>query len=286
TRALINKAAINLDQTGTRSELLPRSHGVVDTPYPYDGQCTVQSLGQLANNLCALVLQRTPTEATGFTGMGHVIDHLPIQGGIGGNNAIDPVFDQGCRDLINFIQTQVRCNFNGERHVLFILGGQLLLTHFEGCEQLIEGITVLQRTQARSVGGRNIDGNIAGMIIDLVHADQIIVLALLYGSVLILADIDANDALVFGFLDLRHQMIDPLVVESHAVDDPLCRNNPEQTGLVIATLGFGGDGTDFYKAKPHGPKCIDALPVFIQPGCQSDRIGKIKPHDSDGAFGQ
>ena len=100
------------------------------------------------------------------------------------------------------------------------------------------------------------------------------------------ADIDADDARIFGFPYPGDQMIDPLVVESHPVDDPLCRNNPEQARLIIAALGSGGHGTDFNKAKSHGPKGIDALAILVQPGRQTDRIGKIKPHAGDGALGQ
>ncbi|VXA84140.1 hypothetical protein AERO8C_160293 [Aeromonas veronii] len=124
------------------------------------------------------------------------------------------------------------------------------------------------------------------MIINLVHADQVIILALFDGSVFVFADINADDSLIFGLFYLGHQMIHPLVVESHPVDDPLCRNNPEQARLVIAALGSGGDGTDFDKTKSHGAQRVNALTIFIQTGRQSHRIGKRKPHDSDGAFRQ
>ncbi|MNH29186.1 hypothetical protein D3C79_894010 [compost metagenome] len=124
------------------------------------------------------------------------------------------------------------------------------------------------------------------MIINLVHADQIIVLALLDGGVLVLADIDADHPLIFGLFHLGHQMIDTLVVESHPVDDPFRRNYPEQPRLVISALGLGGHSAYFNKTEPHGTKCVDTLPVFIETGRQSHRIGKIKPHDSDGALGE
>lgn len=64
------------------------------------------------------------------------------------------------------------------------------------------------------------------------------------------------------------------------------RDHPEETWLVIAALGSGGHGTDLDETEPHGAEGIDALSIFIQTGGQPHRIGKIKPHDGDGAFGQ
>lgn len=139
-----------------------------------------------------LRLQRTTAEPTCFSGMGHVINHVTLQGGIGGNDPINAIFYQGCGHLINFIQSQIRRNFNGQWHVLLILRSQLLLTDLEGSQQFIQRIAILQRTQPRRIGRRDIDGNITGVVIHLVHADQVIILALLDGGVLVLADIDAN----------------------------------------------------------------------------------------------
>ncbi len=59
--------------------------------------------------------------------MGHVINHVTLQGGIGGDDAIDSVFDQGGGYLINFIQAEVGAILTARGTILLILRGQLLL---------------------------------------------------------------------------------------------------------------------------------------------------------------
>ncbi len=50
---------------------------------------------------------------------------------------------------------------------------------------------------------------------------------------------------------------------------PSAWNYPEQPRLVISALGLGGHSAYFNETEPHGTKCIDTLPVFIETGSQS-----------------
>ena len=58
----------------------------------------------MADHLGTLVLQRTTAQATRFTGMGHVINHLALEGGIGGDNPINAITHQRSGHLIYFFK--------------------------------------------------------------------------------------------------------------------------------------------------------------------------------------
>src|SRR5471032_2316717 len=71
----------------------------------------------------------------------------------------------------------------------------------QGFEQLLERNTELQATQTGRIRRADVDGDVAGVGVDLVQANQVIIDGALYGRVEVLADIDAEDALVFRGLN-------------------------------------------------------------------------------------
>lgn len=80
TRPFINKAAVNLDKTGTRCQFFPSRHGAVDTTHTDNGQGAVEGLGQVADHLGALVLERTTAKpaASAAWGMSYIISRSRV----------------------------------------------------------------------------------------------------------------------------------------------------------------------------------------------------------------
>ena len=116
------------------------------------------------------------------------------------------------------------------------------------------------------------------MGIDLVQAQQVIVHGALHRGIEVLADIDAQHALVLGGLDPRQQVLDTLVVEAHAIDDRLGLGQAEQARLGVARLRPGGHGADLDKTETQLGEAIDGITVLVQARCQPHRIGKIQAH--------
>jgi hypothetical protein len=61
------------------------------------------------------------------------------------------------------------------RHVLAVLVGQLLLAGLQLREQVVERLVLLQFAQVLGVRRGNIDGDVAGVVVNLVQADQVVV---------------------------------------------------------------------------------------------------------------
>ncbi len=95
---------------------------------------------------------------------------------------------------------------------------QLALLIFDGGEQIVQRLTVLQRAQAWGVGRGDINRNIARVGIDFIHTDQIVIFPLLYRRIFILADINAQHAVKMGFFDVLYKVIHAKVIEAHAVN--------------------------------------------------------------------
>ena len=81
-----------------------------------------------------------------------------------------------------------------------------------------------------------------------------------------------------GFFYVLDQVINTVVVEAHAVDQPFGFHQSEQARFVISRLRARGDGTDFNGAKAHRAQGINALAIFVQTGRQTQRIFKSQPH--------
>ena len=132
--------------------------------------------------------------------------------------------------------------------------------------------------QILGVGRGDIDGDIAGVSIDLAQADQVVARRLLDRGVEILADVDAEDAFEFCALYVFDERIHAEVVEAHAVDDGLCLGQAEHARLGVARLRPRRDSADLDEAETQRRQRIYVCAILVQPGGQSERIGKGQPH--------
>ena len=77
---------------------------------------------------------------------------------------------------------------------------------------------------------------------------------------------------------MSHQPVDAQIVEAHAVDDSARLRDAEQSRARIAGLRPGRDRAHFDEAEAERGERIDVLAVLVQPGGQTDWIGKFEPH--------
>src|SRR5690606_30258817 len=95
----------------------------------------------------------------------------------------------------------------------------------------------LQLAQAGGIGRGDVDGDVVGQRIDAFHAVQVVAGRVLVGGVLVLADVDAQQAaLAPGPFDVAYQRVHALVVEAQAVDHRLRGRQPEHARLRVARL--------------------------------------------------
>ena len=79
----------------------------------------------------------------------------------------------------------------------------------------------------------------------------------------------------FGALDVGDEGIEPIVVETQAVDQGLGFGQAEHARFGIARLRFGGDSAHFNKAETHRTQAIDTTGVFVQTGGHAYAVGKV-----------
>ncbi|MNZ28088.1 hypothetical protein D3C78_453110 [compost metagenome] len=156
---------------------------------------------------------------------------------------------------------------------------QLLAAHGQGIEQLLERIAELQAAQARGVWRTDVDRDVTGVGVHLVQADQVVIDGTLHRGVEILADVDAQHAVVTRSPHPAEQVINAQVVEAHAVDDGRCLRQAEQPRLGVARLRARGDGADFDEAEAQLGETVDGRAVLVQAGRQAHRVGEVQAHD-------
>ena len=105
---------------------------------------------------------------------------------------------------------------------------------------------------------------------------------MLHRRIFIFADIDAQHAVKMRLFHVLNQVINAMVIKAHAVDQPLGIHQTEDPRFIVARLRTRGDGADLNRTKTHRAQRVNAFPIFIQPGRQTQRIFKGQPHAGNG----
>ena len=108
------------------------------------------------------------------------------------------------------------------------------------------------------------------------QGQNIILRGKLVGGVFVFANVSTHhqaSRAVFQSLGRCHN---PVVVESHAVDQTSIFGETEQTRLRIARLGFGRQGSNLYKSKTQGPQGRYRFRILVQSCSQAHRVGKCQ----------
>ncbi len=92
--------------------------------------------------------------------------------------------------------------------------------------------------------------------------------------IFIFADIDTQHAVKMRLFHILNQVIDAMVIKAHAVDQSLGINQTEDPWLIVARLRTRRHGADLNRTKPHRAQRVNAFPIFIQPGRQTQRVFK------------
>ncbi|MNF30918.1 hypothetical protein D3C84_116680 [compost metagenome] len=244
-----------------------------------DRQPTTQLRCQHFHGVGALVANRCAGQTTGFFAVLHAFDAYTAQGGVSRNDRIHPGFDQRLRNLCGFFVAHVRRDLDRQRYMFAMTQCQFRAALGQIGQQLLERVTELQAAQARRVRRADVDRHIAGVGVDLVQADQVVVHGTLDRRIEVLADVDAQHALVLGRRHAGQQVIDAEVVEPHAIDDRLGFRQTEQAWLRVARLRTRRDGADFDKTETQLGETIDGRAVLVQAGGQPHRIREVQAHD-------
>jgi hypothetical protein len=73
--------------------------------------------------------------------------------------------------------------------------------------------------------------------------------------------------------------MDAAVVEAHAIDDRLLRDESKKAWLIIACLWAWGDGADLDETKAKATERVDGVAFFIETGRKTDAVRKRQAHD-------
>ena len=74
-------------------------------------------------------------------------------------------------------------------------------------------------------------------------------------------------------------MIDPGIVEAHAIDKSLMFGEAEEARGFISILRLGGERADLDMTEAHRPERIDGVRLFIESCSKADWVGKSEPRE-------
>ena len=224
---------------------------------------------------------RRPGQPAGFLAVGQVLDAVAGERGIGGDDAVEAVPAQRVGNGLDLQVIEIGRNFQCQRHVFAVPVSECDLLRLEARQKFIQRLVLLQFAQVFGIGGRNVDRDVTGVRVNLFQTDQVILGSVLHRCGGVLADVDAEDAAFlgeFGGPDVGDQGVDTGVVEAHPVDDGLRLGDAEQTRFRVACLRSRCDRADFEETEAQSGQGVDVVAVLVQPGGESDRIGKVDAH--------
>src|SRR6202041_388046 len=111
---------------------------------------------------------------------------------------------------------------------------------------------------------------------NLAQTGYVVILRILNGRIEVLADADTANSAVAGAREPGDQVIDPLVIEPHAVDQRVAAWNSEHAGLWIAGLRTRRDGAELNVAESQRTEGIQIVAVLVEAGRQSQGMRKLQ----------
>jgi hypothetical protein len=218
----------------------------------------------------------------------HAFDGIAAQRGVGGDHAVHGVALERGGDHGDLGFVEVGRDLHEDGHTFAVLRGQGLAAFGDAAQQGVERLVALQRAQVLGVGAGDVDGDVVGMRVDAVQADQVVVDRVFNRRGGVLADVQAQQQAALraglahaGAPHIGQEGVQAFVVEAQAVDQRIGLGQAEHARLGVAGLALGGDGADFDKAETHGGQAVDAAGVFVQPGGQADAVGKFEAGQLD-----
>ena len=222
--------------------------------------------------------QRRAGQPADFIGMPRAFDTLAADGGVGGDHAVHAEVAEHAAGGVDVVLAQVRGDLDQHRHAPAVVAGERFLFVAQHADQAPQRLFFLQLAQAGGVRRGDVDGHVIGQPVDLAQAVQVIVFGGLVGRVLVLADVDAEQAAGATCLaDIAHQRIHALVVETEPVDHRFLLRQPEHARLRVAGLWARGDRTHFHEAEAQREQGVNVRTVLVQSGGEANRIRESQP---------
>ena len=231
------------------------------------------------------------TEAAGLFGVGHALNGIAVERGVGGDYAVHAVALQGGGNDVDLCFIQIWGNLDKDGHAAALLRGQLFTALRNGTEQAVQRLVALQGAQVFGVGRADVHRHVVSVRVHTFQTGQVVAGGVFNGGGCVLANVQAQQHGLalrpHGRLpDVGDEGIEPVVVKAQPVDQALGSRDAEHAGLGVARLALGGDGAHFNKTKAHGSQRINAAGVLVQPRGHAHTVGELQARQCDGVVHQ
>ena len=203
---------------------------------------------------------------------------------VGRDHAVDAVAHERCSNQPNLRLVEVGRDLHEHRYHAAVPRRQRCLALLQRREQHVQRCVVLQGAQVLSVRAGDVDGDIVGVRVHTVQAQQVVVGGAFDRRARVLADVEAEHAALAaktGTLHVRQEGVQPVVVEAQPVDQCPRFRQPVHARLGIARLRLRRHGADLDETETHRTQSVDAAAILVQAGRQSDAVRKPQPGHRD-----
>ena len=240
-------------------------------------------IGDEADDFSGAFAERSAGKAARFRAVGHALNAVARDGRVGGDHGVDAALDERVDATQDLFVFKIGGKLDSDGHVLAVAGVlELLAAGYDAGNKMVELVGALKLAKILRVGRGDVDGDVVGVVVDLVEALFIVGKRIFDRRDGVLADVDAENAAAqtegVGAAEVFDHLVAAFVVEAHAVDDALGRDDAEAAGLRIAGLGERRDRADFDVAEAEGAEGVHADAVLVHAGGKTDRVGEAQAH--------
>ena len=214
-------------------------------------------------------------EAAGVLALFEVFDALARDRGVRRRHGVHFVADEKVRHALERLVGEIGTDLDRDRHAAAEAVGLTVALGGDAGDEGLERVGFLQAREARGVRAGNVDGEIVGVLGELLHALDVVGQSVGDGRRVLLADVDPNDptlgAVGLGAHEIFNRLVGAAVVEAHVVDDPLGGNEAPAAGLGIARLRTRRDRAHFDVAEAEAPERGHVGSGLVHPGGEPTR---------------
>mmetsp|Transcript_1856 Transcript_1856/g.2723 ORF Transcript_1856/g.2723 Transcript_1856/m.2723 type:complete len:361 (+) Transcript_1856:144-1226(+) len=286
---LISQSRVDLDETGTGADLLVGIFAVRDPAHSHNGDTAAGKSVHVLEDLSAQLEEGYAAETSRFLGDVRVGGGArSLDGSVGDDKAIHALLKSHRGNVGLVLLGQVRGDLDQQRGnstTAPILLGNSVSRSLDLRDQTLQLLAPLQGSEARSVGGGDVDDDVVSQVSKLRQSDAVIQSGIL--TILVLPEVNAQQRwrLVsrgFSLLSLQAEQLQVIfnctgtkIVEAIAIDDRAQLGNAKNSWLGISGLGFGGDGSNFDEAKAKTHKSFNGFSILVESSCQTNRVAEI-----------
>ena len=279
-RAAVNQAGVELHQIGAVAALCLGLRRGADPAGPKDHEAVVGLLPDVGEHAVGLVEQRLTGQTAALCLRCTLQTGGALDGGVGGDQAVDPTLDRQVADGRDVFVGEVGRNLEQDR------GRRTLGSRVEGevedpCQR-VDGLVV---AQTGGVGAGNIDYQVVGDVRELTDAEGEVLRNILRAFVGAEVDPEQGGAL------LRPEPVevapDPIVtagVEAVAIDHGRVCGKAKHPWARVTGLGLWGHRADFDGGKTKGSQRRDSFGVLVETCRQPEAVGQGLAKQFDGAL--